>query len=231
MDKHTQEKLLKQVKRNYEEIAEEFNEKRKKFIWPSIIKLTTDVKNGDRVLDVGCGNGRLLEAFKNKNIEYLGVDSSEELINMAKGNYPGYKFIIGDIFKLDQIPETDFNFVYCIAVLHHIPGRDLRVKALQQLKDKGAHESYLIVTVWNMWSHKRFLKLIFKYTILKLIGKNKMDFGDILFDWKNSQREKVSQRYYHSFRKSEFKKIISKAGLKIVKLYKDKYNYYAVLKK
>ena len=58
-----------------------------------------------------------------------------------------------------------------------------------------------------------------------------MDFGDIIFDWKNSQGERVSQRYYHAFRKGELKAIFKKAGLKIEKLYKDKYNYYAVLKK
>ena len=56
-----------------------------------------------------------------------------------------------------------------------------------------------------------------------------MDFGDILFDWKNSQGEKTSKRYYHAFKKGELKRVIKKAGLKIEKIYKDKYNYYALL--
>ncbi|PIX02803.1 SAM-dependent methyltransferase, partial [bacterium (Candidatus Gribaldobacteria) CG_4_8_14_3_um_filter_42_11] len=41
------------------------------------------VKDGDKVLDVGCGNGRLVKAFENKKISYLGVDNSEKLIKLA----------------------------------------------------------------------------------------------------------------------------------------------------
>ena len=89
----------------------------------------------------------------------------------------------------------------------------------------------IIIAVWNLWGQKKFKKLVFKFALLKLIKKNKMDIGDILFDWKNSKGEIVSRRYYHAFTKRELKKIIKKAGLKIEKIYKDKFNYYAVLKK
>jgi len=58
-----------------------------------------------------------------------------------------------------------------------------------------------------------------------------MDLGDLLFDWKNSAGQAVSQRYYHAFTKRELKKISKQAGLKIERLYQDKYNYYAVLTK
>ena len=58
-----------------------------------------------------------------------------------------------------------------------------------------------------------------------------MGFGDILFDWKNSQGKPISQRYYHAFTKRQLKKIIKIAGLEIEKIYKDKYNYYVILKK
>ena len=56
-----------------------------------------------------------------------------------------------------------------------------------------------------------------------------MDWGDILFNWKNSKGEQVSQRYYHALTMKELKKIAEDAGLKTEKLYQDKYNYYAVL--
>ena len=66
-----------------------------------------------------------------------------------------------------------------------------------------------------------------------------MDFGDILFPWKNSQGMSISERYYHGFTKYQLKKIAHKAGLKIEKLYKGEStgmffaasNYYIVLKK
>ncbi|MFH1661656.1 MAG: methyltransferase domain-containing protein [Candidatus Falkowbacteria bacterium] len=237
MNKQTQNNLLKIVKRNYNEIADDFSETRKKKLWPELIKLAGAVKDGDpstssgqvKVLDVGCGSGRLLEAFKNKKINYLGIDDSEKLINLAKKK--NQNFIVGNILELNKISELNFNYVFCIAVLHHLPGKDLQINALKQLKNKITPDGKIILTVWNLWSQLKFRKLILKFYLLKLIGKNKMDAGDILFDWKNSKGEVVSKRYYHGFRKKELRKIIKKSGLRIEKIYKDKYNYYAVLKK
>jgi len=249
MDRQTQKNLLTLVKSSYEEIADQFNQTRKKHLWPELIKLTKEIKTGDKILDVGCGNGRLLEAFGDKKISYLGVDNSEKLINLAEKNRkspaplrlarPGQianrKFIVGNILDLGRIPEMNFDYVFSVALFHHLPGQDLRIAALRQLKNKVSENGKIIIVVWNLWSQPKLLKLILKFALLKLIKKNlptgRMDFGDILFDWKNPDGEVQSRRYYHAFTKMGLKKIIKKAGLKIEKIYKDKYNYYAILKK
>lgn len=233
MNKQTQKELLDIVKRNYEEIAEDFSETRQKKLWPELYKLTEEVKDGDSVLDAGCGNGRLLEAFKDKQIKYTGVDSGEKLIGLAKEKYESqdFNFQIIDILELTKLPEINFNYVFCIAVLQHIPGKDLQIEVLRQLKNKVSIDGKIVLTVWNLWSQLKFRKLILKFALLKMLKKNKMDFGDVVFDWKNSQGESISKRYYHAFTKRALKKLIKKAGLKIEKIYKDKYNYYAVLKK
>ncbi|MDP2708892.1 MAG: class I SAM-dependent methyltransferase [bacterium] len=249
MDKPTQKNLLEIVRRNYEDIAEDFDTTRKKALWPELLKLAGVVKDGDRVLDAGCGNGRLLQAFGKKKIEYVGIDNSKELIEAAIKNFqfsifnfqtnPNFqfsnkiqnaKFVVADVLELDKLPERDFDYVFSIAVLHHLPGEDLRVRALEQIKNKLAPEGRIVLTVWNLWTRKKFLKLILKFGLFKLMEKNKMDCGDILFDWKNSRGESLSQRYYHAFTKHELKKIISLAGLKIEKLYHDQFNYYVLIK-
>ncbi len=234
MDKQTQKNLINLVNRNYKEIAEHYSETRKKHmfpLWDELLKITSNVKKGDKVMDVGCGNGRLLNAFGKKEIEYLGVDTSKALLKEAKKLHPGKKFVQGDILELSKLSEIDFDYVFCIAVLHHLPGKDLRIIALKQLKNKVSDNGEIIISVWNLWSQKKFRKLIWKFYILRLLGKNKMDFGDILFDWKNSKGEIVSKRYYHAFTKRELKKTARKAGLKIQKIYKDKFNCYLVLTK
>lgn len=233
MDKQTQKELLNIVKRNYEQIADDFNETRKKYLWPELLKLAEKIKNGDKILDAGCGNGRLLEAFTNKNINYTGVDNNSKLIAMAKAKFAGEerKFIESDIMALSQVPDINFDYVFCVAVLQHIPGRNLQINALRQLKNKVSENGRIIITVWNLWSQRKYQKLIFKFFLLKLIGKNKMDLGDIMFDWKNSEGRAISKRYYHAFRKRELKSLIKEAGLKIEKTYKDKYNYYVIIKK
>jgi len=243
MDKQMQKNLSDIVKRNYEEIAEDFDMTRKKVLRPELIELTENVKDGDRVLDVGCGNGRLLQAFGKKKIEYVGMDSSEKLIEAARKNLDSRfrgndkegmalrndKWVVGDILELDKLPENNFDYVFCVGVFHHFPGNELQLKALEQMKNKIKPNGKVILSVWNLWGQCKFRKLIFKYWLLKLIGRNKMDFGDILFDWKNSSGEKTSRRYYHGFTKNELKKLSICAGMKIGKLYKDKYNYYLIL--
>lgn len=52
------------------------------------IKVLTPFKHL-RALDVGCGYGRLSELFDN----YVGVDTSVEMINLAKKLHPSKKFI------------------------------------------------------------------------------------------------------------------------------------------
>ncbi len=253
MDKQTQQNLLALVKKSYEDIAEEFDTTRQKHLWPELLKLAGQVKDGQSVLDVGCGNGRLVEAFKEKAVYYLGVDSNKKLIESAKtrwlpnvecrtclpvGKVSNVEFKLGDILELDKIEEKDFDYVFCVAVLHHLPGVDLRVQALKQLKEKLKPNGKIILTVWNLWSQPKFRKLIFKFSILKLFGRNrrlggasKIDFGDILFSWKNNLGVEISQRYYYAFTKAGLKKVVRKAKLKIEQLYQDKYNYYLILRK
>lgn len=234
MDKQTQKNLINLVNKNYEEIAEHYSETRKKHmspLWDELLKITKKVKKEDKVLDVGCGNGRLLTAFSKKDIDYLGIDPSEALLKEAKKINPSKNFVVGDILELSKLPEINFDYVFSIAVLHHLPGQDLRVMAMKQLKNKIADDGEIIISVWNLWGQKKFRKLIWKFFILKLLKKNKMDFGDILFDWKNPRGEIASKRYYHAFTKRSLKKIARKAGLKIIGFKKDKYNYYLTLKK
>lgn len=254
MNKQTQKELLDIVKKNYQEIAKHFSETREKHLWPELLKLSEKVLDKSRVLDAGCGNGRLVKAFLDKEIYYLGVDNSRALIEQAKAKYVSEKifsddkvklkiksadidFKVADILDLGSIGDVDFDYVFSIAVLQHIPGKNLQIQVLRQLRNKIKKNGKIILSVWNMWSSeweirgKSFRKQIFRFFILRLIGKNKMDFGDIVFDWKNPEGEKVSRRYYHAFRKRELKKIIKKSGLRVEKIYKDKYNYYAILKK
>ena len=139
------------------------------------------------------------------------------------------RFYVGDVLDLGKISENNFDYIFSVAVLHHIPGRDLRIKALQEMKKKLNQDGKIFLTVWNLWGQGKFVKMILKFWLLVLVGKNKMDFGDILFAWKNKRGESVSRRYYHAFTKRELARTVGLAGLKIEKTSKDKYNYYLVL--
>jgi tRNA (uracil-5-)-methyltransferase TRM9 len=226
MKPELQEKLLKIVKNNYQEIASQFDVTRKKHLWPELETIFDNLKENESVLDVGCGNGRLLEALKNKKIKYLGVDNSEALIKLAQKNYPENIFKVVDVLNLEKEIKEKFSLVVSIAVLHHLPSRELRLKSLEQLRLVSTSGGKIIFSVWNLWPNKKFRKYLLKNIWQKITFKTKLDFGDLLFPWKNSHGEEVSERYYHAFTKRELTKDLQLAGFKKFSIKKDKYNYW-----
>ena len=231
MKKQKIQEILTLVKNNYQEIANDFDLTRKKEIWPEIKEWTAKVKNNDQVLDLGCGNGRLLEALKDKQINYLGLDNSSELIEIAKNNYPDREFISGDMLNLESAVKINFDFIFCLAALQHIPSKKLRLEVLKQMGAKLKIGGEIIISNWNLWSHKKYHWQLIKNYWLKIGGQNKLDFNDLIFPWKNPQGKIISLRYYHAFTKKELKKLARLANLKIIALNRDKYNFWLVLKR
>lgn len=63
-----------------------------------------------RVLDVGCGDGTLIEALIKKNIDARGIELGEE--NVKKCILKGLSVIEGDAeTELNQFPDKAFDFV------------------------------------------------------------------------------------------------------------------------
>lgn len=233
MKKQTAEKLLELVKGNYEGLAADFEAMRQKAVWPELRRVAEMIKDGDRVLDIGCGQGRLLTALAEKQVEYLGVDNSATLIQEAKKNYPERRFIRGDALRLDDIPDTDFNYVFCLGALQHIPSQKLRAAALEEMRNKLSPQGRIIIRVGNLWGRawrtEKYRRQIFKTWLGRLVQKNKVDFGDLVFERKIGGQA-AGPRYYHAFIKQEFKYLAKKSGLKFVSLKKDSYNYWLVLR-
>lgn len=78
-----------------------------------------DLKTGSTVLDLGCGNGALTEQLKNKGFHVIGIDASEELLNIARRNYPDTDFIKADAtsFSLDESVDAVFPMRYSIGLM------------------------------------------------------------------------------------------------------------------
>lgn len=182
-------------------------------MWEELIPLAKYVQAGEKILDLGCGNGRLFAMLKEKNIEYLGVDSSDKMINIAREKHgpAGAKFLTVEALEL-PFPESYFQKIFSVAVLHHIPSEEFRLKFLSEIKRVLKPRGLLILTVWNL---RKNYWLLFKYTILKFIGKSKLDSGDVLWPWKNSEGKTVIERYIHCFARRELEKLAEKAGFKI----------------
>lgn len=86
---------------------------------------------GNDVLDVGCGAGQITDYLTQKGINAVGIDFSEELLKIAKKNFPKSKFLLADISQYNQ--EGKLDGIITKDVLFHLSDEDL-VKTLATFK-------------------------------------------------------------------------------------------------
>jgi SAM-dependent methyltransferase len=74
------------------------------------------VGRGARVLDAGCGPGRLGGHLHTTGHDVVGVDVDPVLIAAAEADYPGPTWVVGDLAELDlpaQGITADFDVIVC----------------------------------------------------------------------------------------------------------------------
>lgn len=206
-------KLIYKTRDDYNAIAEKFSGTRS-YVSDDIISLKKYIVRGDSVLDLGCGNGRLTEVTDGAKARYTGADISEKLIAIAKKKYPDHKFIVlsGD----STLPFNDGQFtkVLCLAVLHHIPSKDERLKFLSEVKRVLKPCGLAVITVWHLRSKPDIRRQIKINSFLKVVGLNSLDFGDIKYPF--FAGETVVMRYLHCFTQKEIENLVRAAGLSIL---------------
>jgi len=105
-----------------------FTEKFKSFLLK-----TVSIKDGDFVLDVGCGNGSLLTRIsKVKAIHGFGTDISPQMIKNASWRNPHSTFVTANC---ENIPFDDksMDIIITCAAYHHFPDVNAFAKEVKRL--------------------------------------------------------------------------------------------------
>ncbi|HEY8356626.1 MAG TPA: class I SAM-dependent methyltransferase [Ramlibacter sp.] len=76
-----------------------------------------------RILDLGCGPGRDLAAFRALGHEPVGLDGSASFAAMAR-RHSGCEVWVQDFLAL-QLPDAHFDGIFANASLFHVPSREL----------------------------------------------------------------------------------------------------------
>jgi SAM-dependent methyltransferase len=73
---------------------------------------------GDRVLDLGCGPGELVELLP--AVDYVGIDRDDAYIEAARRRHPkGGMFICSDVVDAEIGPQT-FDVALVMGLVHHL---------------------------------------------------------------------------------------------------------------
>src|SRR3989338_4070570 len=225
MTPETANKILVLTKRDYERIARDFSDTRKRN-WPEIQHLVKKyIRRGDRVLEVGCGNGRLYELLKDQDVFYTGVDQASSFISLASKKYAHQdnhaEFSVANALDL---PETlkGFDVVFLIALLNHIPTRKLQTCVLENafcaLKPGGV----LIMTNWNMWALRGGEKSVWKFLWKRMslspdeykkryfFPKSETSWRDVFTLW--GDKNNPAHLYYYAFTLRELRRFVKRCG-------------------
>lgn len=114
---------MKKISSIYNKIAKNYN---KRFSKPSeyleyFLKLLP--KNG-KVLDVGCGVGIDSNFIKSKKFTVVGIDTSKEMLKIARKNYPEIYFYLNDMRKIKS-NDKKFDGIISSYSLIHIPKNEM----------------------------------------------------------------------------------------------------------
>ena len=211
MDETTRSALAKLNTAFYAGFAGDFARTRRG--WPlGFERILPHLRPAANVLDVGCGNGRLLTFLTERGWRghYLGVDGSAGLLAAAENTFtlrhtqlstaadvqdqrssmPGGGST-ASLFRLADLLNPQWTMtlggftpdaIACLAVLHHIPGAAHRARLVAECADLLAQGGTLILSVWQFLGTPRLRARILPWSTVGLSDED-VDPGDYLLSW------------------------------------------------
>jgi SAM-dependent methyltransferase len=91
-------------------------------------------KPGEKILDLGCGDGQLTQRIAATGADVLGVDASLEMVRAARE-----RGIVADLGDAEQLPYADktFDAVFSNAALHWVRDQDAMIAQIDRVLKPG----------------------------------------------------------------------------------------------
>ncbi len=213
---------------DYNDFAKTFSNSRKNMSWEEIEYFISFLswKKDLKILDVWCGNARLLWELKKHWLDiadYLGVDLSIWLLEEAKKMHSENNFLELNMLDLNTL-HNKYNVIFFIASFHHLNNIDDRLKVLKQVYDLLDDWWIVLLTNWSLNSDLNEEKYH-----NSIINWSKNEYWSTDYDIKIW----TSHRYYHCFSLTELEYLFKQNDFEIIenREFENKKNFISIIKK
>jgi SAM-dependent methyltransferase len=215
------EDVKKELRKTWTIIADSWTHLRARPI-PEVLDFSSSIQKNGLILDVGCGNCRNLVPFLKRGFVCVGFDFSKSMIRESKiflkKRGLNTNLLIAD-FSKPPFKEKVFDYIIFTRSLHHIPKKEARIEALNEVSRIAKNKGKILISVWRRY-YPRFL-----FDFFSSFFERKFEFGDVHKKW--TYHGKIYRRFYHLYSFKEFESELKESNLKIKSIHKDNGNIIA----
>lgn len=230
MNRATAQRLAQLNREFYDAHGEAFAESRPR-LHPGIQRVLARIEGGARVLEIGCGDGKVGRRLAARGVHYLGLDASAAMLERAErlseqgavnSKRPppftargSLTFIYADLLDpawSNALADRRFDWILAFAVFHHLPGAEARAEILKTLTAHLAEGGRLALSNWQFTRSARLKRRVAPWAVIGLSAGD-VEPNDYLLTWERGGAHGL--RYVHVLDEAEARRMAADAGLTV----------------
>jgi SAM-dependent methyltransferase len=167
-----------------------------------------------RLIDLGCGTGRLCVHFARKGFDCVGVDLSDGMLTQARANADEVGVKVGwrnaNVVELIGVPDASFDYAACLfSTLGMVRGAENRAAVVRQAFRVLRPGGRFVLHVHNRYFRGLGWGRVTRQTIRTLLGRS--DAGDVTMP----QAYGGAPLTLHHFTRREATAVLTAAGFRL----------------
>lgn len=141
--------------KQYMDAQEKFHAKSSDVTWERILQEIDFPLAGKKVLDAGCGYGRYLKYFQEKDASYYGIDGSNPMIRLAKRLNPGIENLFVRDIENTGFQDGFFDLVFSRFAIQHAEDMNPLFQEIHRILSPGGYFIFVGNHPMMMFEYKK----------------------------------------------------------------------------
>lgn len=194
-------------------------------------RVLEQIPAGCRVLEIGCGDGKVGRRLAARGCAYVGLDVSGAMIERAKAFTENWTLRAGEFsnsqilfFQADVLNPAwaevlegqTFDWILAFAVWHHLPGAETRARVARECAARLAEGGRLVFSNWQFTRSERLRARLRPWAEVGL-DASQVEPNDYVLSWERKGRRGL--RYVHLLEEAEARQLAAQANLRVLEIF------------